>query len=77
MQRKRRREKSMAVTMEQREAALARAQAAEDEAERQKHLRDAERATKKAEQTKLILQRGIKGPARNLSELNPEGSMSD
>ncbi|KAL6354812.1 hypothetical protein LRP88_12165 [Fusarium phalaenopsidis] len=72
MQRKRRREKSMAVTMEQKEAALARAEAAEDEAERQKHLRDAERASKKAQQTKLILQQGIKGPARNL-ELNLEG----
>ena len=66
MQRKRRREKSMAVTMELKEAALARAEAAEDEEERQKHLRDAERAGKKAQQTKLILQKGIKGPARNL-----------
>lgn len=66
MQRKRRREKSMAVTIEQKEAALARAEAAEDETERRKHLRDAERANKKAQQTKLILQKGIKGPARNL-----------
>lgn len=72
MQRKRRREKSMAVTMELKEQALARANAAEDETERQKHLRDAERASKKAQQTKLILQKGIKGPARNL-ELNLEG----
>lgn len=69
MQRKRRREKSMAVTMEQKEAALARANAAEDESERQKHLRDAERANKKAQQTKLILAKGIKGPARS-AELN-------
>ncbi|PFH58341.1 hypothetical protein XA68_13855 [Ophiocordyceps unilateralis] len=66
MQRKRRREKSMLVTMEQKEKALARADAAQDEAERQKHLRDAERANKKAEQTKLILAKGIKGPARNM-----------
>lgn len=72
MQRKRRREKSMAVTMEQKEAALARANAAEDEGERQKHLRDAERANKKAQQTKLILQKGIKGPARNI-DLGVEG----
>lgn len=72
MQRKRRREKSMAVTIEQKEAALARAVAASDEAERQKHLRDAERANKKAEQTKLILQKGIKGPARNI-EINLDG----
>lgn len=75
MQRKRRREKSMAVTMELKEAALARAEAAQDEEERQKHLRDAERASKKAQQTKLILQKGIKGPARNL-EASFDGSMS-
>ncbi|KAI1499743.1 SNF2 family N-terminal domain-containing protein [Biscogniauxia marginata] len=75
MQRKRRREKSMQVTIEQKEAALAKALAAEDEAERAKHLREAERANKKAQQTKLILQKGIKGPARNLApfELNLEG----
>ncbi|KAI1138486.1 hypothetical protein F5Y05DRAFT_41214 [Hypoxylon sp. FL0543] len=75
MQRKRRREKSMQVTIEQKEAALAKALAAEDEAERQKYLRDAERANKKAQQTKLVLQKGIKGPARNLAslELNLEG----
>lgn len=75
MQRKRRREKSMQVTIEQKEAALAKALAAEDEAERQKWLRDADRANKKAQQTKLILQKGIKGPARNLAplELNLEG----
>ncbi|KAH8167560.1 hypothetical protein CIB48_g673 [Xylaria polymorpha] len=75
MQRKRRREKSMQVTIEQKEAALARALAAEDEAERNKHLREAERANKKAQQTRLILQKGIKGPARGLQalELNLEG----
>ncbi|KAL1860284.1 putative DNA helicase ino80 [Diaporthe australafricana] len=80
MQRKRRREKSMAVTIEQKETALAKAQAAElagDEAERIKHLREAERANKKAQQTKLILQKGIKGPARNLAplEVNLEGGI--
>lgn len=80
MQRKRRREKSMAVTIEQKEAALAKAQAAElagDEAERIKHLREAERANKKAQQTKLILQKGIKGPARNMPplEVNLEGGI--
>ncbi|OAA65663.1 snf2 family helicase ATPase [Niveomyces insectorum RCEF 264] len=75
MQRKRRREKSMAVTLEQKNAALARAALAEDEHERQKLLREAERANKKAQQTKLILQKGIKGPVRNVSamELNLEG----
>ncbi|KAI1822739.1 SNF2 family N-terminal domain-containing protein [Xylaria intraflava] len=75
MQRKRRREKSMQVTIEQKEAALARALAADDETERAKHLREAERANKKAQQTRLILQKGIKGPARGLQslELNLEG----
>ncbi|EON98709.1 putative ino80-like protein [Phaeoacremonium minimum UCRPA7] len=75
MQRKRRREKSMAVTMEQKEAALAKAREAQDENERQKHLREAERANKKAQQTKLILQKGLKGPSRNIAplELNLEG----
>ncbi|KAI1438299.1 SNF2 family N-terminal domain-containing protein [Xylaria sp. CBS 124048] len=75
MQRKRRREKSMQVTIEQKEAALARALAAEDDAERQKHLREAERANKKALQTRLILQQGTKGPARGLQTLehNLEG----
>lgn len=75
MQRKRRREKSMQATIEQKEAALARALAADDEAERAKHLREAERANKKAQQTRLILQKGIKGPARGLQalELNLEG----
>ncbi|CAK7271131.1 Putative DNA helicase ino80 [Sporothrix epigloea] len=74
MQRKRRREKSMAVTLEQKKAALERAALAEDEQERQKLLREAERANKKAQQTKLILQKGIKGPVRNAAiELNLEG----
>ncbi|KAI1764653.1 hypothetical protein GGR53DRAFT_306736 [Hypoxylon sp. FL1150] len=75
MQRKRRREKSMQVTIEQKEAALAKALAAENDAERARYLRDAERANKKAQQTKLILQKGIKGPARSMPplELNLEG----
>ncbi|PHH61004.1 hypothetical protein CDD81_970 [Ophiocordyceps australis] len=76
MQRKRRREKSMAITIEAKEAALARALAAADDEERQKHLRDAERANKKAEQTKLILQKGIKGPARNIELIPDGGTMS-
>ncbi|KAL2166028.1 hypothetical protein VTG60DRAFT_3433 [Thermothelomyces hinnuleus] len=71
MQRKRRREKSMATTMDQRAAALARASAAQDEAERQKYMREAERANKKVQQTKYILQKGLKGPARNLGPIEP------
>lgn len=71
MQRKRRREKSMATTMEQRLAALAKASAAQDEAERQKYMREAERANKKVQQTKYILQKGLKGPARNIGPIEP------
>jgi DNA helicase INO80 len=71
MQRKRRREKSMATTMDQRAAALARASAAQDEAERQKYMREAERANKKVQQTKYILQKGLKGPARNIGPIEP------
>ncbi|KAL2261930.1 hypothetical protein VTK26DRAFT_2965 [Humicola hyalothermophila] len=71
MQRKRRREKSMATTMEQRVAALARASAAQDEAERLKYMREAERANKKVQQTKYILQKGLKGPARNVGPIEP------
>ncbi|KAL2759144.1 hypothetical protein ACRALDRAFT_2100967, partial [Sodiomyces alcalophilus JCM 7366] len=72
MQRKRRREKSMAVTIEAKNAALEKARLAEDESEKARYLRDAERASKKAQQTKLILQKGIKGPVRNI-DLNLEG----
>ena len=76
MQRKRRREKSMAVTMEQKAAALRNAALAETQADRLKHLREAERHNKKVQQTKLILQKGIKGPARNLPvEPNLEGGV--
>ncbi len=71
MQRKRRREKSMATTIAQENAARARALNAQDETERQKHLREAERASKKVQQTKLILQKGIKGPARNVGPIEP------
>jgi len=71
MQRKRRREKSMAATLEQQAAALQKASQAEDEAERLKYIREAERANKKVQQTKYILQKGIKGPARNLPPIEP------
>jgi len=71
MQRKRRREKSMATTMDQRAAALARASTAQDEAERLKYMREAERANKKVQQTKYILQKGLKGPARNMGPMEP------
>ena len=72
MQRKRRREKTVASQIEQKEAALAKAQAAEDEVERQKFIKEAQRAEKKAQQTKIILARGDKGPEiRAVSPLEP------
>ncbi|KAA8567523.1 hypothetical protein EYC84_007999 [Monilinia fructicola] len=80
MQRKRRREKTVQNNMEQKEIALAKAQAAQDDQERHKFLRDAQRAEKKAQQTKQILARGDKGPEiRAVSPMEPNmqgGSMS-
>ncbi|RKF63562.1 putative DNA helicase INO80 [Golovinomyces cichoracearum] len=58
MQRKRRREKTVATNIEQKEIAIQKAQAAENEAERQKFIREAQRAEKKAHQTKIILEQG-------------------
>jgi DNA helicase INO80 len=75
MQRKRRREKTVATNLEQKELALAKAQAAEDEHERQKFVKEAQRAEKKAQQTKIILARGDKGPEiRAVSPLEPNFS---
>ncbi|KAG0652053.1 Chromatin-remodeling ATPase INO80 [Hyphodiscus hymeniophilus] len=72
MQRKRRREKTVASQIEQKEVALAKAQAADDEVERQKFIKEAQRAEKKALQTKLVLARGDKGPEiRAVSPLEP------
>ncbi|TVY80277.1 putative DNA helicase INO80 [Lachnellula suecica] len=72
MQRKRRREKTVAMNIEQKETLLAKAQEANDESERQKLLREAQRAEKKAQQTKLILARGDKGPEiKAVSPLEP------
>lgn len=72
MQRKRRREKTVATNLEQKEQLLLKAQQASDEAERKKLLREAERAEKKAQQTKIILARGDKGPEiRTVSPIEP------
>jgi DNA helicase INO80 len=72
MQRKRRREKTVATNLEQKEALLVKAQQAADEQEKKKYLREAERAEKKAQQTKIILARGDKGPEiRTVSPIEP------
>ncbi|EKD13015.1 Putative DNA helicase ino-80 [Drepanopeziza brunnea f. sp. 'multigermtubi' MB_m1] len=70
MQRKRRREKTVAANIEQKEAAIAKAQAATDEQERLKYFKDAQRAEKKAQQTKLILARGD-NPGVDLRAVSP------
>lgn len=61
MQRKRRREKTLQNNVETKEAALAKANAAQDESEKQKFLREAQRAEKKAQQTERILAGVAKG----------------
>ncbi|VBB75495.1 Putative DNA helicase ino-80 [Podospora comata] len=71
MQRKRRREKSMALTLELKNSALKRATIAQSEAERLRYMKEAERAEKKVQQTKYILQNGLKGPPRSSSALEP------
>ncbi|KAK0735368.1 SNF2 family N-terminal domain-containing protein [Apiosordaria backusii] len=71
MQRKRRREKSMALTLELKNSALKRANIAQSEAERMRYMKEAERAEKKVQQTKYILQNGLKGPPRNSSAIEP------
>jgi chromatin-remodeling ATPase INO80 len=80
MQRKRRREKTVATSLEQKETLLMKAQQAADEQEKKKYLREAERAEKKAQQTKIILARGDKGPEiRTVSPIEPNfhgGTMS-
>lgn len=75
MQRKRRREKTISSSIEQKEAAMQKAQSAQDEVERQKFIREAQRAEKKAQQTKIILARGDRGPEiRTVSPLEPNFS---
>ena len=74
MQRKRRREKTVAINIEQKEIAMAKAQIAEDEVERQKFIREAQRAEKKARLTKIILVRGDKGLELREVSLEPNFS---
>lgn len=72
MQRKRRREKTLANNVETKDIALAKAQAAQDETEKQKYIKEAQRAEKKALQTKKILAGGDKGAEiKAVSPLEP------
>ena len=72
MQRKRRRERTLASQVEQTEVLFNKARMAENEDERQRLMREAQRAEKKAQQTKVILARGEKGPEiRAVSPVEP------
>ena len=64
----------MAINIKQKEIAIAKAQTAKDEVERQKFIREAQRAEKKARLTKIILARGDKGPELREVPLEPNFS---
>ncbi len=78
MQRKRRREKTVQNEYQKRQEAVDKAQHAADDAEREKFIKEAIRAEKKAKATKLMLQRGD-GPkeTRDVTPIAPnlEGGM--
>ena len=80
MQRKRRREKTIQNEEAKRAEALAKAGQAENEEEKEKHLRDAQKAEKKAKTTSQLLQGGA--PNKDIREVTPHapnlegGSMS-
>lgn len=72
MQRKRRREKTVATNLEQKEQLLKQAQQTADESEKKRLLKEAERAEKKVQATKDILAKGDKGPEiRTVSPIEP------
>ncbi|KAF2199308.1 helicase SWR1 [Delitschia confertaspora ATCC 74209] len=69
MQRKRRREKTIQNEEAKRAEALAKAGQAENEEEKEKHLRDAIKAEKKAKSTSQLLQGGA--PSKDIREVTP------
>ena len=69
MQRKRRRERTLLNEEAKRAEALAKAGQAETEADKVKHLREAERAEKKAKTTTQLLQGGV--PVKDVAEAAP------
>ncbi|KAF2755891.1 hypothetical protein EJ05DRAFT_467329 [Pseudovirgaria hyperparasitica] len=71
MQRKRRREKTLANETQKRDEAFARAQQAENDAERTKYLKEVEKAEKKAKATTHLLQGGT--PSKEFREMTPHG----
>ncbi|KAF2181790.1 helicase SWR1 [Zopfia rhizophila CBS 207.26] len=75
MQRKRRREKTIQNEQAKLEEALAKAQQAENEEEKEKHLRDAQKAEKKAKTTHQLLQGGV--PNKDIREVTPHAPNLD
>lgn len=71
MQRKRRREKTIQNEEAKRNEALARANEAENEEEREKHLREASKAERKAKTTSQLLQGNA--PSKDFREVTPHG----
>ena len=69
MQRKRRREKTIMNEEAKRAEALAKAGQAENEEEKERHLRDAQRAEKKAKSTSQLLQGNA--PNKDIREVTP------
>ena len=80
MQRKRRREKTIQQQTQLQKEALEKVKMADDEAERERFLRDAQKAEKKAKTTKRILERGdIPEEIREVTPMAPNlegGTMS-
>jgi DNA helicase INO80 len=70
MQRKRRREKTIMNEEAKRAEALAKAGQAENEEEKERHLRDAQRAEKKAKSTSQLLQGNA--PNKDIREVTPQ-----
>ena len=71
MQRKRRREKTIMNETQKQQEAIAKAHSASDVMEREKHLKEAQRAEKKAKSTRRILEVGESVDA--IPEVNPMG----
>ena len=70
MQRKRRREKTIQQETQKQLDAIEKAQLAADQTERERFLREAQKAEKKAKSTKRILEKGD-APAEDLREVTP------
>lgn len=71
MQRKRRREKTLQAESEKRDQAIRKAQQTEDDAEKERLIKEAQRADRKARATNQLLQGGT--PSKEIREVTPHG----